>query len=67
MLKRYFKSETYRKMGSPDLETKIYFMKNNKKIYGKIALIQFTSEKSKHNGDILIGLEPFKNKNDVNR
>lgn len=64
MLKRYFTSETYRKIGSPDIGTKIYFMKNNKKIFGKVSLVQFTSEKSRHNGDILIGLEPFKNKKD---
>lgn len=60
MLKRYYDSETYNKMGRPDLGTKCYFMKGGKKIYGIIVLINFTSEKGKHNGKILLGLQPYK-------
>lgn len=60
MLKRYFNSETYRKMGSPDLRDKCYFMRAGKKVHGTIGLIQFTSDKGKHKGDILLGLVPYK-------
>lgn len=39
MLKRKFDSETYAKMGHPNLGNKIYFMKNGKKIWGTVSLL----------------------------
>jgi hypothetical protein len=60
MLKRHFDSETYRKMGSPDLGCVIYFMRAGKKIWGSVSLLHFTGEKSKHKGKIELGLVPFK-------
>lgn len=60
MLKRYFDSETYQKIGQPNLGHKIYFMRGGKKIWGILSLINYTSEKGKHKGKILLGLEPFK-------
>jgi len=60
MLKRYFDSETYAKMGHPDLGQKIYFMRAGKKVWGRVALLHFTSDKGKHKGKIELGLEPFK-------
>jgi hypothetical protein len=59
-MKRKFDSKTYAKMGSPDLGSKIYFIKNGKKIYGKVSLLSFTGFKGAKNGLILLGLEPFK-------
>lgn len=59
MIKRYFDSETYRKIGSPDLGSKMFLPRGGKRIYGKVSLLKFTSEKGKHNGKILLGIVPF--------
>lgn len=56
MIKRLFDSKTYYKMGSPDLNSIIYFKKDGKKRYGKIVLLSFTG----HKGKIQLGIEPFK-------
>ncbi len=65
MLKRKFDSETYAKMGQPDLGSKIYFMKAGKKIWGTVSLLSFVGFKGAKNGLILLGLEPFKKRVDA--
>lgn len=60
MAKRYFDSETYNKLGQPDLGSKMYFIKNGKKVWGKVVSVHFTGEKSKHKGKIELGIAPFK-------
>lgn len=60
MLKRQIKSETYLKMGCPDLGDKIYLIQGGKKVYGKVGLLSFTGFKGSKDGDVLIGLSPFK-------
>lgn len=61
-MKKYFDSEIYNKIGSPDLGCKMYFKKNGVKIFGKVSSIHFTGLKSKHKGKIEIGLAPFNKK-----
>ena len=64
MLKRKFNKETYIKIGSPDLGSKIYFMKSGKKIYGTVSLLSFNGFKGAKNELVLLGLEPYEsNKN----
>ena len=60
MLKRKFNSETYAKMGYPDLGNKIYFIQSGKKVWGTVSLLSFRGFKGASDGLILIGLEPFK-------
>ena len=59
MIKRKFDSETYRKMGCPDLGQKMYFMKYGKKVWGTVTLLSFVGFKGAKNGLVLLGLEPF--------
>ena len=59
MIKRYFDSETYKKLGQPDLGSKMYFIRNRKKIWGIVVSIRFTGDKSKHKGKIEIKIAPF--------
>lgn len=61
-MKRYFTEETYKKMGRPDLGSIIFFVKEGKKVYGKVSGLHFTGEKSKHKGKIELKLHPFKSK-----
>lgn len=51
---KFFTEETYEKMGRPDLGSIIYFVKEGKKVYGKVSGLRFTGEKSKHKGKIRI-------------
>lgn len=60
MAKRYFDSETYNKLGQPDLGSKMYFIRNGKKVWGVVVSVHFTGEKSKHKGKIELGIAPFK-------
>ena len=60
MAKRYFDSETYQKLGQPDLGSKMYFMRSGKKVWGSVVSVRFTGEKSKHKGEIELGIAPFK-------
>jgi hypothetical protein len=60
MAKRYFDSETYNKLGQPDLGSKMYIIQNGKKVWGKVVSVHFTGEKSKHKGKIELGIAPFK-------
>ena len=60
MAKRYFDSETYNKLGQPDLGAKMFFIRNSKKVWGKVVSLRFTGEKSKHKGKIELGISPFK-------
>lgn len=62
MIKRKFDTETYIKMGSPDLGDKIYVIQSGKKIWGIVSLLSFQGFKGARNGLVLIGLEPFINK-----
>ena len=61
MTKRYFDSETYRKIGSPDLGCKMYIIRAGKKIYGTVQSLHFTGIKSRHKGKIEIGLKLYSN------
>ena len=65
MIKRTFDSETYAKMKFPDLGDKIYFMNNNKKIWGTVSLLSFCGFKGAKKGKVLLGLEPFKKQRKV--
>lgn len=56
MIKRLFDTDTYRKMGCPDLNSIIFMKKSGKKRYGKVVLLSFTG----HKGKIQIGIDPFK-------
>jgi hypothetical protein len=60
MIKRKFDSETYIKMGKPDIGSTVYFMKSGEKVWGKISLISFYGFKGAKDGLILLGLTPFK-------
>jgi len=62
MIKRKFTKETYRKMQCPDLGDKIYFMRDGKKIWGRVSLLSFGGFKNAKNGLVLLGLEPSKSK-----
>jgi hypothetical protein len=61
MLKRKFEIKTYNEMGSPDLGCKVYFKKNGKKVWGKVALLSFNGFKDAKKGLVLLGLQPFNN------
>ena len=61
MTKRYFDSDTYNKIGSPDLGCKMYIIRAGKKIYGTVCFLNFTGIKSKHKGKIEVGLKLFCN------
>lgn len=54
-MKRTFNTETWIKIGQPDLGSKIFFKIKGKKIYGKVNFIQFGYKKG-----IRIGIEKFK-------
>ena len=56
MIKRLFSEEIYRKMGYPDLNQTIYFTQSGKKVYGKVALVDFHKKK----GYVYLGIVPFK-------
>ena len=58
-MKRTISKETYSKMNKPDLGSKIYLLKNGKKVFGIVSYIEFTGDKSKHKGGIRIGIIPF--------
>jgi len=53
-------TEKYQKMGHPDLGNIIYFVKNGKKVYGKVSLLSFCGFKGAKNGLVLLGIDPFK-------
>jgi hypothetical protein len=60
MIKRKFDSETYAKMGHPDLGSKIYMKANGKRRWGGVVtMLSFTGFKGASKGLILIGIEPF--------
>ena len=66
MIKRKFDSETYAKMGRPDLGCKMYMMKSGKKVWGTVSMLSFCGFKGARNGMVLLGLDPFKKRaNDV--
>lgn len=56
MIKRLFDSETYQKIGCPDLTHKIYFNRDGKKIWGKVVSLKHTG----FSGKIQIGIQPLK-------
>jgi hypothetical protein len=58
MIKRFFTREVYQKIGCPDLNNKMYFKKDGKKIWGKVVLVDYYKKR----GYILLGLIPFKKK-----
>lgn len=60
MIKRKVTTEVYNKMGSPDLNSKIYFMRAGKKVWGKVSLLSFCGFKDAKKGLVLIGMEPFR-------
>lgn len=61
MIKRLFDADTYKKIGSPDLNSIIFFKKEGKKRYGKVVLVNYYGFK----GKIQIGIEPFKHKQTI--
>ena len=63
MIQRKFTTDVYRKIGSPDLGSVIYFIKGGKKVWGKVSLLSFMGFKGAKKGLILIGIEPFNKKN----
>jgi len=60
MIKRKFDTNTYKKLGQPDLGSNMYFIKSGKKVWGKVCLLSFSGFKGAKNGLILLGLEPLK-------
>jgi hypothetical protein len=60
MAKRYFDSETYNKLGQPDLGSRMYIMQNGNKVWGRVVSVNFTGDKSKHKGKIELKIAPFK-------
>lgn len=64
MIKRKFDSETYAKLGHPDLGHKMYMMQAGKKIWGRVSFLSFCGFKGARNGLVLLGIEPFKGKNE---
>jgi len=41
MAKRTFDKETYQKIGSPNINSIIYFLKEGKKVYGKVVGVKY--------------------------
>lgn len=62
MIKRVFDSSTYAKIGHPDLDSKIYFMRKGKKIWGSVVMVSYFGFKGAKDGKIMLGIRPFKNK-----
>lgn len=58
MMKRFFTEELYRKLGCPNLNNIVYFIQSGKRVYGKVALIDFHKKK----GYVYLGIVPFKSK-----
>lgn len=58
--KEKFDSETYNKMGHPDLGCKMYMMKAGKKVWGTVSLLSFCGFRGAKKGLVLLGLEPYK-------
>ena len=42
MAKRIFDSATWRKIGQPDLNSRMYFIKDGKRVWGNVTSIAFT-------------------------
>lgn len=62
MIRKKIKQEVYAAMGYPDLGSRIFLLKDGKRVFGKVCLLSFIGFKGAKNGKILIGIEPFKNK-----
>ncbi len=45
MAKRIFDSETWRKIGQPDLGSKMYFIENGKKVWGEVISVNYGHKK----------------------
>ena len=59
MIKRTFDSNTYVKLGHPDLGHKMYFNVSGKKRWGTVALLSFCGFKGASKGRVLLGIQPF--------
>lgn len=62
MIRKKIKQEVYAAMGYPDLGSRIFLLKDGKRVFGKVCLLSFIGFKGAKNGKILIGIEPFKNR-----
>ena len=62
MIKRCYDSQTYQKMGHPDLGSVMFMKCQGIKRWGSVVLVHFTGEKSRHKGKIMLGIDPFKPK-----
>jgi len=59
-MKRKLTTEKYQKMGHPDLGNTIYFVKDGKRVYGRVSLLSFCGFKGAKKGLVLLGIDPFK-------
>ena len=57
MAKRIFDATTWVKIGQPDLGSKMYFIENGKKIWGKVIYVNYGHKKG-----IELKIKRFKNK-----
>jgi len=55
MAVRIFDSETWRKIGQPDLGSKMFYIKNGKKVWGSVTEVQFGHKKG-----VKLKIKPFK-------
>jgi hypothetical protein len=60
MVRKKVNEKVYAAMGHPDLGSRIFLLKDGKRIFGKVCLLSFIGFKGAKNGKILIGIEPFK-------
>ena len=59
MARRVFDSETWIKIGQPDLNSKLFFKdKNGNKIWGVVTMINYSHKKG-----VELNIQPFINKN----
>jgi hypothetical protein len=54
MARRVFDTNTWIKLGKPDLNSKMYFMKNNKKVWGTVISINYNHKKG-----VELKIKPF--------
>lgn len=45
MARRIFSSETWRKLGQPDVGSKMYYFRDGKKVWGEVVMSNFGHKK----------------------
>jgi hypothetical protein len=58
MIRKKINDSVYAAMGYPDLGSRIFLLKDGKRIFGKVCLLSFIGFKGAKNGKVLIGIEP---------